>query len=79
MIDYTDKSALNSYVGKRENALNTLKKGRNHKDTFKTNLMDTNFKKDDKSQGQQLLKQGYKLLFRDGNKIAVKGKKEIVL
>ena len=48
-----------------------------HIDKFRVAGMNFKYKNDTDTQTQQLLKQGYRILFRDGEKIAIKGSDEI--
>ncbi len=71
MIDYSNNSEVSAMRKSR---------GIQHQDRFKTNFMDLDlkYKPNRNTTSQKLLKQGYRILFRNGKKYAVKGSEEVV-
>ena len=67
MIDYSDSGAVSAMRKSR---------GIEHQDKFKI-YGNLNYKPDRTTMSQKLLKQGYRLVFHNGKKYAIKGSEEI--
>jgi len=68
VIDYSNKGAVSAMRKAR---------GIEHKDRFRIYTGDLKLPKEPDTKAQKLLREGYKIVFRDGKKLAIKGSEEI--